>query len=148
MNFISPVEITTDMLVHKPNGIPIVLCSPVPRILKRLNEAGYIALSFNMGISAALLRYPVNDRPSKVLEATQSLLERTEKNILIKDFEMLFDPRYKLDVLKVFSEASKTKNIALIWCGLHSEDRLCYSEPQYSDYHSYEIERYTLICVK
>lgn len=148
MDFKKSSSITSEMLIHKPNGIPIVLCSSAPRAMRKLSEAGYISLSLNKEVSSALLKFSVDDRPSKVLDVIQNLLEETAASVIVTDFEMLFDPRYKLDVLKVFCEAARTKNIAVKWCGSVTEDSLCFSEPQYPDYHNYKIERYTLICVK
>lgn len=148
MNFKKSSSITSDMLIHKPNGIPIVLCASAPRVMRKLSDAGYVTLSLNKEISSALMNFRADDRPSKALDVIKNLLEEAAASVIITDFEMLFDPRYKLDVLKVFCEASRTKNIAVKWCGSVTEDSLCFSEPQYTDYHNYKIERYTLICVK
>lgn len=148
MNYIKPSAITTDMLIHKPNGIPIVLCSPAPRAVKKLTETGYFDLNLNEKLSENLLVYQKEDRPKRVADALRGFLSGLSHPTLISNFEMLFDPRYKLDVLKVFCEAALTQNIAIRWCGVSAEASLSYSEPQYPDYHKYEIERYTLICVK
>ena len=148
MDFKKSSSITNEMLIHKPNGIPIVLCSSAPRVMRKLSDAGYVLLSLNKEVSSVLLKFGADDRPSKVLDVIKKLLEETAASVIVTDFEMLFDPRYKLDVLNVFCDAARTKNIAVKWCGSVTEDSLCFSEPQYPDYHNYKIQRYTLICVK
>ena len=128
--------------------MPIVLLSPSPRVLRKITDAEYNELSLNQTLAGMLLEIPAEKRPGVVLEKIQSLLMQQGPAVMIKDFEMLFDSRYQLDVLKLFCNLARQRRIAVLWCGTFRDNRLEYAEPGFSDFHSYNIDQYTLYCVQ
>lgn len=148
MEYIKASALTAEMLARQPIGIPIILCSDAPRAIRKLNEAGYKEVSLNKSLSSTLLKVQPEDRSSKVIVELQNIIFNSGHSVILTDYEMLFDPRYKLDVLKVFCDLSKQMRLAVKWCGRASNRTLEYAEPQYPDYHIYEIAKYTVICVK
>lgn len=148
MNFAEASAITNDMLTKSPDGTPIVLCSFDKNIIFKLKEVGYITLNINRLVSEKLIELPVLDRPKMSMNVFQEIITKAKSPVYITDFEMLFDPSYKFDVLKSFCETARIQNIVVQWCGTYDINNLYYSEPQYSDYHSYKISQYTVICVK
>lgn len=148
MKYINASALTADMLKRQPIGIPIIMCSSAPRVMRKLKEVEYTELSLNKDLAAAMLKYQQEERNAHVVSEFQCIINSTKQPILLVDYEMLFDPRYKLDVLKVFCEAAKLTRIAVKWCGTIVDDKLEYSEPQYPDYHIFDLSQYTVICVK
>jgi hypothetical protein len=148
MDYIKASELTATMLSAQPIGIPIVLCSNTPRTIRRVYEAGYKELCLNKDLSEKMMTVPQQQRPDKILPELYHIVSEYNSPVLLTNFEMLFDPRYKLDVLKVFCEISRTIKIVVHWCGTTSGYNLIYSEPGFPDYHVYELSKYTVISVK
>ena len=61
--------------------------------------------------------------------------------------DVMFNPAYKIDVLKVLVSAYKQKPYSLVWPGIYSDGKLMYSEEGYPDYRVYEIQDYDIMCV-
>jgi hypothetical protein len=148
MDFIKASALTAEMLSKQPTGIPIFLCSNAPRAVRKLSESGYKDLSLNKELSSSLMTIPQEKRLSVVQQETQKIISKSGPAVLLSDYEMLFDPRYKIDVLKLFCEIARTTRLAVKWCGTTTEDSLEYAEPQYPDHQAYQLANYTVICVK
>ena len=69
-------------------------------------------------------------------------------NIYIKDFEMLFDPRYEIDVLKLFCDKARITNVAVKWPGKYINGKLTYADPGAPDYHEYDCNAYQIRIVQ
>ena len=67
--------------------------------------------------------------------------------MIIKDIDVLFNPEYKVDVLKILTEARKRKRYSVIWPGRCENGKLIYGEEGYLDYRTYDIENYDITCV-
>lgn len=148
MSIIKASTIREDFLKKPPNGMPIILLSPPSRILRKITDAGYKELRLNQSLAEMLIEMHVEERQGAVIEKVQSLLSEQGPTVLIKEFEMLFDPRYQLDVLKLFCDLSRQRRIAVLWCGTFRENRLEFAEPGFPDFQSYNINQYTLYCVQ
>lgn len=148
MDFVKASALTAEILSKQPTGIPIFLCSAAPRAVRKLSESGYKHLSLNKELSSSLMAIPQEKRLSVVQQETQKIISKAGSAVLLSDYEMLFDPRYKIDVLKLFCELARTTRLAVKWCGTTAEDSLEYAEPQYTDHQTYQLANYTVICVK
>jgi hypothetical protein len=67
--------------------------------------------------------------------------------VYLTDFEMLFDPRYSIDVMRLFCEISRYSKLIVKWCGNYDGECLTYAEPGYSDYARYKVGDYEIACV-
>jgi hypothetical protein len=67
--------------------------------------------------------------------------------VYLTDYEMLFDPRYEIDVLRLFVELARRNKLIVKWCGQASEKTISYAEPGYSDYKQYKISDYDVAIV-
>jgi hypothetical protein len=148
MEYIKASDLSASVLSRQPTGIPIIICLFSSRTMRLFQEAGYIEMSLNEELSAALLTYSPKERCEKVAYEFQRIILSDSSPILLTDYEMLFDPRYKLDALKMFCEVARMKNIAVKWCGKSAIEKLEYAEPQYPDYQSFNLARYTVNCVE
>jgi hypothetical protein len=66
----------------------------------------------------------------------------------LTDFEMLFDPRYDIDVLRLFRDMSRRCKLIVRWCGGVDGDTLVYAEQGCRDYARYNPGDYKIACVK
>ena len=128
-------------------GMPLILCSIPPRIQRMLDDANYQTISINTPLSKALLQYPTEERSARLEKELQIILN-ADGPLLLIDFEMLFDPRHKIDVLKLFCERARIIDLAILWPGYCSSKKLCYAAPEDPDYHEYDCDKYQIRIVR
>ena len=75
------------------------------------------------------------------------VLESLPEQPIIKDIDVLFNPEYKVDVMKMLASAYKQKKFSLVWPGSYTDGKLIYSEEGYPDYRVYEIKDYDIMYV-
>ena len=75
------------------------------------------------------------------------LLAEFPDDCAIQDFDVMFNPDYQVDVLKILIEARKHKRFQVIWPGKYENGKLTYSLETYPDYKVYDIEDYDVTCI-
>ncbi len=136
-------NITLDYLKTR-HTTPIFLCSPVTkRVEKALKEAAYSEVKLNKELSELLLDLPKDERPLAVEKQVETLLS-PHQSLFITDIEILFDPRYPIDVVKLFCKHARFSNLFVLWPGKYENGRLIYASPYDSDYHSYDCSQYQI----
>jgi hypothetical protein len=128
-------------------NMAIVLCSSEPRLKKIIAEAGFKELSLNKILAKALLEKDKAIRSFFVADEVMKIVLSIQGPVFLTDYEMLFDPRYNIDVLRLFCELSRRTKIVIKWCGTLDDNHLVYATPAYSDFHSYNIHDYDITCV-
>jgi hypothetical protein len=82
-------------------NMAIVLCSSEPRLKKIIAEAGFKELSLNKILAEALLEKDTAIRPQFVADEVMKIVSSIQGPIFLTDYEMLFDPRYSIDVIRL-----------------------------------------------
>ncbi len=117
----------------------------------RLLVYGYAAsdqeVSVSKTIAQELLSFAPNQRTMQLPGCFNKVLDTLPVSVVIQDIDVMFNPAYKVDVLKLLIEAYKKKPFSLIWPGQIENNRLIYSEEGYPDYRVYEVENYDIVCV-
>ena len=75
------------------------------------------------------------------------ILSQFPDGIVIKDFDVMFNPEYKVDVLKIMVDACKRKPFSIIWPGKCEDGKLFYAEDGYPDFKSFSVEDYDVTCI-
>ena len=75
------------------------------------------------------------------------VIETLPDETVIKDFDVLFNPDYGVDILRIMSSLAKSKPYRIVWPGACDGRRLIYAEEGFRDYKVYEIEKYDVTCV-
>jgi len=127
-------------------SFPVVACNPNEALEQDIAGAGYQRFALNFPLAIALSAKPEDDRTKNVKEIVFSILPKRQAVYLV-DYEMLFDPRYELDVLKLFYEIARKQPFVAKWCGEYKPFMLIYAEPGYPEYQRYIIANYDVICV-
>jgi superoxide dismutase len=104
-------------------------------------------LNLNEVLSKKLLEYEHNERKMFVVDELNKIIDSAVSPLLISDFEMLFNPEYQIDVLKLFIMLNRRKKLAIVWCGEFEEGKLRFSEIDYLDYSSYDVIDYDITCI-
>lgn len=78
----------TDEVLDSSAGMPLIICSNAPRVLRKITQHGYQQLRLNTELSKALISFPPQERLSKIETAIKSLIPR-QSTLLISEFEMV-----------------------------------------------------------
>lgn len=131
---------------YKNSLFPIVLCNQKTIDEQAIVDAGYQRCALNHPLAKALVSLPEAERIAMVREIVLALIPKRTAVYLV-DYEMLFDPRYEIDVLKLFYEVSRRQKLIVKWCGRLAAQMLVYAEPGYPEYKQYSIAEHDIICV-
>lgn len=126
---------------------PIIICDKHESTIQAYNTFNLISLGIEL--SDKLVRYKADERDDRVLDELDTILNKnTNKQLIIKDIDILFNPNYKFDVLRYFCNLARIKQVIVLWNGEVSNGILKYSESGYLDFKKYIIKNYDIICVK
>lgn len=104
-------------------------------------------VSLSKELADNLLACKPNRRSMKLEQIFNTVLDRYPDGITIKDIDVLFNPEYQVDVLKILIAARKRKRFSVIWPGRYEDGKLIYAEEECTDYKVYEIANYDITCV-
>lgn len=113
------------------------------KVIKKINEPK----SVSKPLAEALLACKPNRRSMKLEQIFNNVLDTLPDGVVIKDIDVLFNPDYKVDVLKILIASRKRKRYSVIWPGRCENGKLIYGEDGYPDYKTYDIENYDITCV-
>lgn len=104
--------------------------------------------SVSKELADGLLACKPNRRSMKLEQIFNTVLDKYPDGVTIKDIDVMFNPDYKVDVLKILISARKRKKYSVIWPGRFEDGKLIYGESGYSDYKTYSIADYDITFVK
>ena len=125
---------------------PIILCVERPDFVKAINESGSETVTLNLPLAKTLVGSAIQNISANVTTTVVNLLPAGQA-VYLTDYEVLFDPRYKLDVIKLFCEIARHKKLFVKWCGGFLNDSLTYAEPGFDDYAKYKVSDYEIACI-
>ena len=103
--------------------------------------------SVSKPLAEALLACKPNRRSMELEQIFNNVLDTLPDGAVIKDIDVMFNPDYKVDVLKILIESRKRKRYSVIWPGRCEDGKLIYGEEGFPDYKTYDIENYDITCV-
>jgi len=104
--------------------------------------------SVSKDLADALLACKPNRRSMKLEQIFNAVLDKYPDGVTIKDIDVMFNPEYKVDVLKILIAARKRKRYSVIWPGRFEDGKLVYAEEGYPDYKVFSIADYDITFVK
>ena len=104
--------------------------------------------SVSKDLADALLACKLNRRSMKLEQIFNKVLDKYPDGVTIKDIDVMFNPEYQVDVLKILIAARKRKQYSVIWPGRFEDGKLIYGEEGYLDYKTYNIADYDITCVR
>jgi len=127
-------------------NMPIIFCNATSSDIKKLKEIGYTLFELNTFLAERLTAIDQEDRHVKAESIARELLADNSTPLILQRFEMLFDPRYKIDPIKLFELTAKQVSLAVIWPGSIKGQTLTYADPGHTDYHQYNVSEYNVFC--
>ena len=113
------------------------------KVIKKINEPK----SVSKPLAEALLACKPKRRSMKLEQIFNNVLDTLPDGVVIKDIDVMFNPDYKVDVLKILMASRKRKRYSVIWPGRCEDGKLIYGEEGFPDYKTYNIENYDITCV-
>lgn len=131
-----------DFLPEKQAGMlkPIIFC-----VSDKAKEKE--AVSVNKLLAEELVKVRKNRRSVQLERCFKQVLEKLPDGVIIKDFDVLFNPDYQVDVLRIFVMVCKQKPFSILWPGRQENGKLFYAEESFPDYKVYNISDYDVTCV-
>ena len=120
---------------------PIVFCNP-PK------EIEDIAISINIPLAKELMKQgSTTMRTMRMEQNLLQILSTMENNPVLMDFDVMFNPAYKMDVIKLLISVCRKKQFCVIWPGRYEDGKLYYAEENYKDYKAYDIANYDITVI-
>ena len=119
---------------------PIIYCGDFA-------DTGQDAESINIELAKELEALRPKRRTMQLETCFNRVLDGLPDNVVIKDFDVIFNPAYKVDILKMLVAACKRKPFSVIWPGKYEDGKLFYAEVGYPDYKVFDINNYDVTCV-
>ena len=104
-------------------------------------------VALNEKLAALLIKIKPERRNMRIERCFQEILANVPENSCIRDFDVLFNPAYKIDVLLLLIVANRSKSFSVLWPGTVTDGKLIYAEDGYADYKEYDVEQYDITCV-
>lgn len=119
---------------------PIIYCCPDKATVDS-------AVPMNHALAEKLSALKPKRRTMRLAACFEEILETLPDNVVIKDFDVMFNPDYKVDVLKIMVYVCKRKPFSIIWPGKYEDGKLFYAEDGYQDFKVFSVEEYDVICI-
>lgn len=105
------------------------------------------AVSVNQLLAKQIKQCNPKRRSLQLEHCFSQVISLLPDNVIIKNFDVLFNPAYKVDILQIMRTICKSKPFQVIWPGRYQNGVLYYSEDGYLDYKTYNINNYDITCV-
>lgn len=118
----------------------LIYCTAPPEIKNK-------ALSINKLLASKLIQLKPSRRTIKIEELFIDIISNLPERSIIEGIDVMFNPNYRIDVLRILIEANKRHPFGLIWPGTIDSDKLLYSDEALPDYKTFAISDYDIVCV-
>ena len=119
---------------------PIIYCCPDKATVDS-------AVPMNHALAEKLSALKPKRRTMRLAACFEEILETLPDNVVIKDFDVMFNPDYKVDVLKIMVYVCKRKPFSIIWPGKYEDGKLFYAEDGCQDFKVFSVEEYDVTCI-
>ena len=104
-------------------------------------------VSINKRLAEELRKLKPTRRTMQMEKCFNKVLDSLPEKVVIKDIDVMFNPAYRVDVIRILVEANKRHPFSLVWSGRYDDNRLLYGEEDLADYKAFEISDYDIVCV-
>ena len=124
-----------------------ILINKVPIIHCEKDKSEIHAISINKHLAEKLIGISPRRRSLKIAKILSGILSMLPENVVIKDFDVLFNPDYDIDLLKILINIRREKSFEVIWPSVYDDEKLVYSEKEYKDYKVFSLSEYDITCI-
>ncbi len=120
--------------------LPVIYCNPDAQLMET-------SVSISVQLATKLASVKPTRRAMRLEQFFLQVLMSLSENPVIRDFDVMFNPEYEVDVLRIMCSAARTKPFSAVWPGKYEDGRLIYAEDGYADYKAFDIKQYDVTCV-
>lgn len=121
------------------SGRLVVYVNPSEDIVKA-------SISVGKKIAMALMHIEPHRRAKELDGVWRGVIASLPNGMAVRDIDVLFNPAYEIDVLRLLETSYRRKPYSIIWPGRYACGKLTYSEAGYDDYQEYDISDYDILC--
>lgn len=104
-------------------------------------------ISISVRLSEELAKVKEKRRSMKLEQCFRTVLSELPDGVVVKDIDVMFNPAYQVDVLRIIVNVRKEKNFSVVWPGECRDGKLIYAEEGYPDYKVYNVADYDVACI-
>ena len=119
---------------------PIVYCCPYAGVTEH-------AVAIDLELAQALKAIKPKRRTMQIERCFADILSKLPDGVVLKDFDVLFNPDYKVDVMTMMVNTCKAKPFGILWPGTYDGTRHVYAEEGFQDYKTYDVSSYDITCI-
>lgn len=102
-------------------------------------------MNLNLELSRRLLDVPAEQRPLRFARILDELLGPDASPAFLDRIEMIFDPAFQQDPVRLLRHLSRTRPLVVAWSGRVEGAILTYAEPGHPEYRRYPVDGLSLI---
>lgn len=102
-------------------------------------------INLNLELSRRLLDVPAEQRPLSFAPILDELLGPDASPVFLHRIEMIFDPAFQQDPIRLLCHLSRTRTLVAAWNGRVEGAILTYAEPGHPEYRRYPVDGLSLI---
>lgn len=131
-----------DFSSDKQTGLlkPIIYCCPYGNVESE-------AIPINVLLAKKLLEFQPDRRSIRLEQCFSQVLDTLPDDVTIKDFDVMFNPEYQVDLIMIMVMACKKKPFSIVWPGKCEGVILFYAEEGYPDHKKFNINDYDITCI-
>ena len=114
--------------------------------VKRFSPNAHI-VSVGIPMAQMLIEMKANRRAQFMERCLLKILQTSPEHCLIRDFDLMFNPFYQIDVLKIMISACKIRPFSILWPGIYRSGKLIYANEGDLDYCVFNVQNYDITCV-
>lgn len=102
-------------------------------------------INLNLELSRRLLDVPAEQRPLRFAQILDEFLGPDASPVFLLRIEMIFDPAFQQDPVRLLRHLSRTRTLVATWSGRVKGAFLTYAEAGHPEYRRYPVDGLSLI---
>lgn len=108
----------------------------------RLLPADATSVNLGIAIPEAMRNVPPAKRPQVLQSTVDRLLDAEPSDVILQRIDILFDPGWRIDALKLLLAVGRNRRLYVLWPGVINGNILQYAEPGRPDYKRFDLSGY------
>lgn len=104
-------------------------------------------ISLNIPMAEMLITIEEKRRAKSLERCFLEIIGSSHKSAVVRDFDVIFNPTYRVDALKILTSVYKAHPFSVLWPGIVQSEKLIYANEGSPDYHVFDVKNYDIVCL-
>ena len=104
-------------------------------------------ISINIPMAEMLITIEEKRRAKSLERCFLKIVGSGPENVVVRDFDVIFNPTYRVDALKILTSVYRTRPFSILWPGILQSGKLIYANEGSPDYHVFDVKNYDITCL-